>query len=367
MPFHPPTDGVLAERLAGLALWQWLGVAGALLLSVVVAWTLQGITLWLVARLGRFAFTHKWSEGFIAAARGPLRWLLWSIGFAAGVRTLRLTATMLELCDLLARSVAIFTFAWFLLRVIHLGASAVEASSLPPMSDFRMRALRTQIAVMRRVVEVLVWLFASATFLMQFGIVRSVGVSLLASAGIAGLVLGLAAQRTIGMLLAGLQLSITQPIRIGDQVVLEKEVGHVEEIHLTYVVLRLWDLRRLVVPITYFLEKPFESWSRGATDLIGWIHLEVDFSADVEAFRAELTRILTEEGKGLWDGKTANLVVFDAVERAMTLRALVSSEDPAKNGDLKALVRERLITFLKRHPQWMPTARQQAVVARESL
>jgi small-conductance mechanosensitive channel len=158
---------------------------------------------------------------------------------------------------------------------------------------------------------------------MQFAVVRTVGVSLLASAGVAGVVLGLAAQKSIGALLAGIQLSITQPIRIGDQVVFESENGTVEEISLTYVVVRTWDFRRLVVPVTQFLEKAFQNWSKGGVEMLGTVTLQVDWATDIEAIRKELARVLATEAKDLWDGKTAKVHVVDSTEQTMQLRILL--------------------------------------------
>ena len=160
------------------------------------------------------------------------------------------------------------------------------------------RAVRTQLAVLRRVLVVVVWILATAALLMQFTVVRTVGVSLLASAGVAGVVLGLAAQKSIGALLAGIQLSITQPIRIGDSVLVEGEFGTVEEISLTYVVVRTWDLRRLLIPVTQFLEKPFQNWSKGGVEMLGPVVLQVDWTTDIDAVRKELARVLAAEGEG---------------------------------------------------------------------
>jgi hypothetical protein len=175
--------------------------------------------------------------------------------------------------------------------------------------------------------------------------------------GLVGLVLGLAAQKSISTLLAGIQLSLTQPIRLGDQVVVEGEFGTVEEITLTYVVVRVWDERRLVVPIIMFLDKPFQNWSRSGTSMLGHAILQVDYSTDIDALRVELKRILENEGRGLWDGKVQNVVVLDVQDKTLSVRALVSAVDPGKLFDLRCLVRERLIVFLRGRSEWLPTVR----------
>jgi small-conductance mechanosensitive channel len=201
-----------------------------------------------------------------------------------------------------------------------------------------------------------------ALILLQFPAVRTIGMSVLASAGVLGVVFGLAAQRSIANLLAGIQISITQPIRIGDTVVIEKEFGVIEEIHLTYVVVKVWDLRRLVVPVSTFLEKPFENWSRGSTEILGTVELYADYSVDVEGARAELLRVVESERGKLWNGKTNAIQVTELSERCVTLRALVGTDDAGRNWDLRCLVRERLAAWLQLQPGALPRAREEHVV-----
>jgi small-conductance mechanosensitive channel len=215
--------------------------------------------------------------------------------------------------------------------------------------------------LLRRVFQVVTYVVTSALLLMQFEVVRSVGVSMLASAGIVGLVVGLAAQRSISTLLAGIQLSMTQQIRLGDSVVVEAESGTIEEISLTYVVVRLWDLRRMVVPITYFLDKPFQNWSKGSSEILGTVQLQVDYVTDVEAMRREVEKILEGEGRALWDGKTSVLHVTETSDRTLTLRVLLSAADPGNSWELRCLVRERLVALLQKNPPWMPRSRTQQV------
>jgi len=214
--------------------------------------------------------------------------------------------------------------------------------------------------VLRAVFEVAIWVVGAALVLIQFDVVRNVGVSLLASAGIAGLAVGLAAQKSLSNILAGIQLSVTQPVRIGDVIIVEGDYGTVEDITLTYVVVRYWDLRHIVVPISYFLEKPFQNWSRGEPRMLGAVTLEVDFTADVEQVRKRLLELVEKEGKPLWDGGLAQLQVTDASDRTMKLRALVSAVGPEHLWDLRCLVRERLVSYLAQHPDWLPRTRAQA-------
>jgi small-conductance mechanosensitive channel len=175
---------------------------------------------------------------------------------------------------------------------------------------------------------------------------RVVGTSLLASAGVAGLVVGLSAQRTIATVLAGLQLSLTQPLRAGDVVIMEGEWGTVEEITLTYVVVRIWDQRRLVVPITKVLEAPFQNWTRAGSELLGTVFLHADHRVPVQLVREELARFV--ETRPEWDRRVVGVQVTDATERGVVLRALVSSADASRGWDLRCAVREHLVGFLQR-------------------
>jgi hypothetical protein len=172
------------------------------------------------------------------------------------------------------------------------------------------------------------------------------GTSLLASASVAGLVFGLAAQRSLASLFAGIQISLTQPIRVGDIVVIEGESGTIEEITLTYVVVRIWDLRRLIVPITRFLDTPFQNWTRTGTAILGSAVVYADYRAPVGELREELRRFVA--GRPEWDGKTATLDVTGVTDRALEMTAVVSAADSERNGALRSAVREHLIDWLQR-------------------
>ena len=182
------------------------------------------------------------------------------------------------------------------------------------------------------------------------------GTSLLASAGIAGVIIGFAAQRSIATLVAGFQIAVTQPIRIDDVVIVENEWGKIEDITLTYVVVQIWDLRRLVLPITYFIEKPFQNWTRASAELLGSVFLHVDYTMPLAPLREELDRILA--ASKLWDGKVKVLQVTDAREHTLELRVLASARDAPTAWDLRCEVREKLIAFLQaEHPTALPRDR----------
>ncbi|MGB2599197.1 MAG: mechanosensitive ion channel domain-containing protein, partial [Candidatus Omnitrophota bacterium] len=195
-----------------------------------------------------------------------------------------------------------------------------------------------------------------ALVLMTFEKVRQLGTSLLASAGIIGVILGFAAQKTLGNFIAGLQIALAQPIRIDDVVIVEDEWGWIEEITLTYVIVRIWDLRRLVVPISYFIEKPFQNWTRISADILGSVFIYADYTVPVKELRSELTRILEESQH--WDKKVNGLQVTNTTAQTVEIRALMSSVDSPTAWNLRCEVREKLLEFLqKRFPECLPRTR----------
>jgi small-conductance mechanosensitive channel len=206
----------------------------------------------------------------------------------------------------------------------------------------------TQMRILQRVARTLLALVTLAAALMTFDSVRQYGVSLFASAGAAGLILGLAARPVLSNLLAGIQIAITQPIRVDDQVVVESETGAIETITSTYVVVRLWDLRRLIVPLSYFIEKPFQNWTYQSAEQLGAITLRIDSSVPIDLVRQAFEDIVRQSP--LWDGKVATLQVTDASGDKIELRGLVSARNPAQMWDLRCGVREKLVEFLQRMP-----------------
>lgn len=349
--------------VGGLKPWQWLGLLLGAVLALLFGMLLERVVLAAANRVARLTKVN-WDDHLIAAARGPMRLLLFAALLALLTRWLDFHDKAQEVSDLVSRSAIIYSCAWYLLRLFRMISDWVQAKAVgtDPDEALRMRGLRTQVTVLRHVLDFTVVVVSAALFLMQFQMVRTVGVSLLASAGLAGLVLGLAAQKTISNLLAGIQLSITQPVRIGDTVIVEGEWGWIDELTLTYVVVRTWDVRRLIIPIGNFLEKPFQNWSRVNASMLGTVEIRADYSANVDAFRAELDRLLADEGKALWDGKAKGVQVTDASERTILIRCLVSA-DPAKLWDLRCLVREKMIVFMAQHPGWMPVVRNETLTA----
>ena len=272
-------------------------------------------------------------------------------------------ATIVPIIYGVARAGIIASAAAMVLKALDILVKGyLRRLELHKADNLRERRIATKVEYVEKIVDVLVIVVAMALFLMGFERFRRIGGSLLASAGLASLILGFAAQRSLANLIAGFQIAFTQPIRIGDAVLVENEWGEIEEINLTYVVVRIWDLRRLVLPITYFLEKPFQNWTRTSAALVGAVLLPLDYSVPVEVLRAELTRIL--QASPLWDGKTNVVQVIDATDRGVVVRALVSARNSGQTFDLRCEVREKLIHYLQRHyPHALPRLRLDAVVA----
>jgi small-conductance mechanosensitive channel len=222
--------------------------------------------------------------------------------------------------------------------------------------NLQARRIQTQTRMLTRMAASVAVLLGVSFALLTFPGVRSIGASLLASAGVAGLVIGIAARPILGNLLAGLQLALTQPIRIDDVVIVEGEWGRVEDIGRTFVTIAIWDQRRLVVPLEYFINKPFQNWTRATSEILGTVTLWLDYGMPVEPLRAELRRVC--EAAPEWDRRVCLIQVTGANERAMQIRALVSSADASRNWDLRCKVREQLIDFVRHeHPECLPRKR----------
>lgn len=251
----------------------------------------------------------------------------------------------------------IFAGAWLAIGAIGAVTAFLSSQYRVDVSDnLRARAIHTRVDVLRRSLVVVIVVVATAMALMSFSSVRQVGATLLASAGIAGLAIGLAARPVLENLIAGIQLALTQPIRVDDVVIVEGEWGRIEEITTTYVVVRIWDERRLIVPITYFIQQPFQNWTRATADITGSVFLHADYRLPIERVRKTLREIVEEEP--LWDGRVCVLQVTDANERTIELRALVSAADAGRAWDLRVSVREKLIAFLQRElPDCLPRLR----------
>jgi len=289
--------------------------------------------------------------------KGPLRALLPAILLSLALPAMHLPGNVAAGLrhGLLVWIIAVV--AWFAIRFIGLiKALVLRRYKIENRDNLLARRVYTQFGVIERVLNVLIIFLAFAAILLTFERVRQIGVSLLASAGVVGIILGFAAQRSLATLFAGIQIALTQPIRIDDVVIVENEWGWIEEITLTYVIVKIWDQRRLVVPITYFIEKPFQNWTRTTAELLGSVYLYADYTLPVPEVREELKKIL--QASPQWDQRVGVLQITNASERTIELRALMSAKDSPSAWDLRCHVREKLIEFMQQNfPASLPHVR----------
>lgn len=250
---------------------------------------------------------------------------------------------------------------WLAAGFVYVGQTALlKRYDLSDKNNYRARRVQTQVQLLRRFVLGLVIVLTLVALLWSFRNPRiwQYGTGLLASAGLASLVLATAAKSTASNILAGFQIALTEPIRLDDSVVVKGEFGTIEEINTAYVVVRVWDKRRLIVPLTYFIENSFENWTRRSADLLGSAMLYVDYTVSVPELREELNRIV--HASPLWDQQVCGLQVTNLTERTMELRCLVSAQDSSNLFDLRCLVRERMMTYIREnYPAAFPTLRLQ--------
>jgi small-conductance mechanosensitive channel len=239
----------------------------------------------------------------------------------------------------------IFSIAWICIQFTRAGEYYLQSHlDIKALDNLHARKRLTQLKVFKGITNSIIIVLAISISLLTFKEVRTLGLSLLTSAGIVGIIIGFAAQKSIAMFLAGIQLAITQPIRLDDVVIVENEWGRIEEITLTYVVVKIWDERRLVLPVTWFLEKPFQNWTRTSAQITGTVFIYVDYNFPVESIRSAMPDILKKIAD--WDGRFWNVQVTKATEQYKEIRLMLTSADSSKNWDLRAAVREELIDFI---------------------
>ncbi len=323
----------------------------------VAAGLLAALVLRVVAHavLRRTATRHPVMADIMQRASAPMEWLLPLLAVTLALRiwppSASATFALLQHVLLIAL-LAVIT--WLVVRCIGaFEGAAIRRYPMDVADNLRARRVVTQVRVLGRTADIIVVIIGASIILMTIPGVRQLGASLLASAGVAGLAIGLAAKPVLSNLIAGLQIALTQPIRLDDVVIIEGEWGRVEEIAGSYVVVRIWDERRLVVPLNWFIENPFQNWTRRSSQLIGTVFLMVDYRMPLAPLREELKRLCEEAPE--WDRRVCVLQVTDANEQAMQLRALVSSTDSGRNWDLRCHVREGLICYVQaQHPEALP-------------
>ena len=334
---------------------DWALSAGLLAGAAIVALLLHAAALALVRRA--IGERRPFLRAVLGATKGPTRLGLLLIALAVTLPTTPLTAGTAEILARLLGLATICLLGWIALTVLHIAADVYLLRFRMDVEDNLLaRKHVTQVRVLERVLDMVIVLITVGLALMTFDAVRQYGVTLFASAGVAGIVAGLAARPVLTNFLAGIQLAVAQPIRIDDAVIVENEFGNIEEITFSYVVVRLWDLRRMVVPLSYFIEKPFQNWTRTGGELIGSVFFYVDHTAPVDVIRKKLAEIVAQSK--LCNGKVVSLQVSDCKDTTIELRALVSANNASATWDLRCEVREKLIDFLRReYPSALPRRR----------
>lgn len=342
------SPGILnASRIESL-LWSCL----AILIVVIVSLTIFKILKRIKVRKGHSVFLL-----YIDKLRTPVIFLFIFVTLVAVEPFLKFDIPLQMVFHHFIAIFLIFTLAWGLIKGVDLVRIIVlRKHNIESKDNIVARRIYTQFKIIQQILVLVIIVLAIASALMTFDKVKQFGVSLLASAGVMGIIIGFAAQKSIANVFAGFQIALSQPFRIDDVVVVEGEWGRIEEITLTYVVVKIWDSRRLILPITYFIEKPFQNWTRVTSDILGTVFLYVDYNIPFEALREELQKIL--QTTDLWDGKVSNLQVTKATEKTVEIRILVSSSDSSKSWDLQVLIREKMIEFIRtNYPDSLPSSR----------
>ena len=277
------------------------------------------------------------------------------LGFALPM--MRMDRVLFEPLNKIIEILFTIVFAFVIIQIIRIFEDYFyHKYDLQKEDNLKERKIRTQLQFVRKVVVGLVVIITAGIILLSFESMRKIGAGLLTGVGVGGIIIGFAAQKSLGNFLAGLQIAFTQPIRIDDVVVVEGEWGRVEEITLTYVVVKIWDLRRLILPITYFIETPFQNWTRVSSDLIGAVFLHLDYTAPINKIRIELERLLNLNP--LWDRKVMSLQVTETKAESIEIRALASGRNSSEVFDLRCQIREELIDFIqKNYPECLPKTR----------
>jgi small-conductance mechanosensitive channel len=258
-------------------------------------------------------------------------------------------------------SLAILSYiiiGWIITRVVNYAFKITikKKYNIEKSDNLYEREMQTKLRYINTTIKIVIWLIVTALIFSLFDQLKTIGSSILISAGISSIIIGFAAQKSISNVIAGFQIAFSQPIRIDDVVIVEGEWGKIEEITLTYVVVRIWDNRRLVLPIIYFVDKPFQNWTRTTADILGTVFIYTDYKVPIDKLRKELSRLL--KNNKLWDGKVQNIQVTNAKEKTLELRILVSARNSSDAWDLRCFIREKMIEFIqKKYPNSLPITR----------
>jgi small-conductance mechanosensitive channel len=280
--------------------------------------------------------------------RVPGIWIIFAILLNIFSTLLQEDARTFEVLQKISRILLILTLGWIIVQIIrgtfHYWQNKLDINN---PNNLEARKRLTQMSMIERITIILTAFIFFSIALMTIDSVRQLGVSLLASAGVAGIIIGFAAQRSFGQIFSGIQIAFTQPVRLDDVVVIEGEWGRIEEINITYAVVKIWDERRLIIPIDYFLNNPIQNWTRTTSDILGTVFLYVSYDLPLEPLREELARIVEDDPN--WDGRVHNIQVTESKQWYKEIRVLVSSNNSSSNWDLRVAVREKLIDFINRY------------------
>jgi small-conductance mechanosensitive channel len=356
----PPEITTLTRQI--VSLWrqfywlpEWLVVIIVVAAFVAAGWVAHGIVFSFVRFLARKR--DPFWIGVVERARKKIRVLIILIAVGVSVTVSPLDPEPSATVRAVILFLTILVIGWIVSGVVEMWANVyLRKFNLDAEDNLLARKHVTQTRILKRAAVLVIGLITVALAMMTIGAIRQWGVSLLASAGVVGIIAGLALQPFLTNLVAGIQIATTQPIRIDDAVIVEGEWGTIEEITSTYVVVKLWDWRRLVLPLTYFIEKPFQNWTRETARLIGTAMLYVDYEAPIDRLRAELERLC--KASPLWDGDVVNLQVTDVTERVAQIRCLASARSAPVVFDLRCEIREGMLTFMRDHcPEALPKDR----------
>lgn len=347
---------ILWERCQDVA-----GISAAVFLAAVVGIALHFLMFFVLRRLA-LRPKRLINNAVLDRIRGPSRLLFPLLAIQVALLDEQ-ASEHIALARHLNCLAIISSTMYLLLNLISAVADHLkDGHSMDVEDNYAARRMHTQVTVLKRTVALLVIVIGLSTAMMTFPLVRQLGASLLASAGVAGLVAGLAARPILENLIAGVQIALTRPIQIDDAVVIEGEWGWIEEIAATYVVVRIWDQRRLIVPLTKIISEPLQNWTRKTSQILGTVFLHVDYTVSVQAVREKLEQIVRTCSK--WDGRVCVLQVTDSTERTIELRALVSAGNSPAAWDLRVFVREKLLEFLQlEFPNALPRARLEVIDA----
>lgn len=320
----------------------------AIFLMVVVIVIFLFTYLLIYKRLKKYTLktVNQWDDFVLDVFKIPLLWILVWIMIKSFAHLFLKDLNFFTYLVHINNIVLILSVGWLLIKFVKLGAYLLNKKLDVNVSDnLNARRRLTQLTVFQNIADTVIVIITISVVLMTFDGAKAVGTSILASAGVAGLIVGFAAQKSIGMFLAGIQIAITQPISLDDVVIVEGEWGRIEEITLTYVVVKIWDERRLMLPVNYFLEKPFQNWTRSSADIMGTVFFYVGYDLPVQAIRDFVPTIL--KGNPNWDERVFNVQITNTNELYKEMRILVSSGDASKNWDLRVEVREKVIDFIQ--------------------